>query len=233
MSGAPVVAPLISAIDYFHEETLLRMSLINEALKKAQRQRSDIPSGAMPSAGGFDQRGPRPMRTQSIVLLVAGAAVLVVFSVVITVYLVNRNPGSAATPPVAATPTPLAPAVDLTAPPPVIVAPAIAVATPVAEAEPAVAETAAPAVTPAVAPIAIPPIAPAARQPELHIQLFVDAIRVMGVRSSGGESKVLMNDRVYRVNDIVDRALVLKLVKVEPELLTFTDPNGMVYTKSF
>jgi hypothetical protein len=26
---------------------------------------------------------------------------------------------------------------------------------------------------------------------------------------------------------------VLKLVKIEPELLTFTDPNGMVYTKSF
>jgi hypothetical protein len=210
------------------------MSLINEALKKAQRQRSDIPSGAMPSAGGFDQRGPRPMRTQSIVLLVAGAAVLVVFSVVITVYLVNRNPGSAATPPLAATPTPLPPAVDLDAPPPVIVAPAIAIAPPVVEAESAaVAGTAAPAAAPAVEPIAIPPIAPAARQPELHIQLFVDAIRVMGVRSSGGESKVLMNDRVYRVNDIVDRALVLKLVKVEPELLTFTDPNGMVYTKSF
>jgi hypothetical protein len=84
----------------------------------------------------------------------------------------------------------------------------------------------------AAAPIEIPPITPV-REPELHIQLFVDAIRVMGVRSSGGESKVLMNDRVYRVNDIVDRKLVLKLVKVEPELLTFTDPNGMVYTKSF
>lgn len=217
------------------------MSLINEALKKAQRQRSEIPSGAMPSAGGFEERGPRPMRTQSVVLLMAGAAVLVVFSVVITVYLVNRNPGSVATPPVATVASPAIPSVDLNAPPPVIVAPVIAAPviaapSPAAETQTRVVDVLTPAPASAAAapaPVAIPPITPAARQPELHIQLFVDAIRVMGVRSSGGESKVLMNDRVYRVNDIVDRALVLKLVKVEPELLTFTDPNGMVYTKSF
>ena len=208
------------------------MSLINEALKKAQRQRSDVPSGGMSSTGGFDQRGPRPMKTQSVVLLVAGAAVLVVFSVVITVYLVNRTPGTASTLPVATTTAPVTPAVDLNAPPPVIVAPVISIPPPASKVEAAPVETPAAEVV-AAAPVAIPPIAPAARQPELHIQLFVDAIRVMGVRSSGGESKVLMNDRVYRVNDIVDRALVLKLVKVEPELLTFTDPNGMVYTKSF
>ena len=213
------------------------MSLINEALKKAQRQRSEIPSGATPSAGGFEERGPRPMRTQSVVLLIAGAAVLVVFSVVITVYLVNRNPGSAVTPPIATVASPAIPSVDLNAPPPVIVAPVIAapvIAAPIpaAEAGTRVVDVLTP-VPAAPAPVEIPPITPAARQPELHIQLFVDAIRVMGIRSSGGESKVLMNDRVYRVNDIVDRTLVLKLVKVEPELLTFTDPNGVVYTKSF
>jgi len=217
------------------------MSLINEALKKAQRQRSEIPSGAMPSGGGFEERGPRPMRTQSVVLLIAGAAVLVVFSVVITVYLVNRNPGSVATPPIATVASPAIPPVDLNAPPPVIVAPVIAAPvvaapSPTAETETRVVDVLTPAsatATAAPAPVAIPPITPVAPQPELHIQLFVDAIRVMGIRSSGGESKVLMNDRVYRVNDIVDRALVLKLVKVEPELLTFTDPNGVVYTKSF
>src|SRR5688572_26671799 len=110
MCGAPVDGPPIWPTDYFQEEPILRMSLINEALKKAQRQRSDIPSGAMPSAGGFDQRERRPMRTQSVVLMIAGAAVLVVFSVVITVYLVNRAPGTAASPPVAAVPTPIAPA---------------------------------------------------------------------------------------------------------------------------
>lgn len=215
------------------------MSLINEALKKAQRQRSDQPSGEMNSGGRMQQRGG-PMKTQSVILIVAGAAVLVVFSVVITVYLLNRGPATVpATAPVVAAAKPI-PAVDLNAPSPVIVAPAIAVPAPVAEksvvatppiAEPSSAPSAA-APTPSLAPVEIPPVT-TAHQPELHIQLYVDAIRVMGIRSGGGESKVLMNDRVYRVNDIVDRALVLKLVKIEPELLTFTDPNGVVYTKSF
>ena len=208
------------------------MSLINEALKKAQRQRSDQPPGMMSSAERMEHHD-RPARTQSIVLLVAGAAVLVVFSVVVTVYLLNRTP-VATTPVLADNPTSTgatAPhsAVDLAAPSPVIVAPMIAVPAPAREQAPAAAPT--PTVATA-APIEIPPITPV-RQPELHIQLWVDAIHVTGVRYSGGENKVLMNDRVYRVNDIVDRALVLKLVKVEPELLTFTDPNGMVYTKSF
>lgn len=214
------------------------MSLINEALKKAQRQRSDTPPGMMPNTGGFEPRANQPKRTQTLVLLVAGAAVLVVFSVVITVYLVNRtsDPVTAA-PVIATTPAPVAP-VDLDAPSPVIVAPLITIPAPaeapsVVEAAPVEDEVAAPVETVAAAPIAIPPISPAARQPELHIQLFVDAIRVMGIRSSGGESKVLMNDRVYRVNDIVDRTLALKLIKVDPEMLTFSDPNGMIYTKSF
>ena len=212
------------------------MSLINEALKKAQRQRSDTPPGMMANSGGFDSRSNQPRRTQSLILLIAGAAVLVVFSVVITVYLVNRAPAPVtAAPIIAATSAPATPA-DLDAPSPVIVAPLITIPIP-AEAspvvEPAPVADAASVEAVAAAPIAIPPISPAARQPELHIQLFVDAIRVMGIRSSGGESKVLMNDRVYRVNDIVDRTLALKLVKVDPEMLTFADPNGMIYTKSF
>ena len=220
------------------------MSLINEALKKAQRQRSDEPAG-MAYATERGEPRPQPKTTQTIVLIAAGAAVLVVFSVVITVYLLNRTP-VAATPPLAVAATAKTPPVaDVSAPSPVIVPPVItpppvpAETKAAVEATPAVVAATAPT-TPApaptvaaAAPIAIPPIAPAERQPELQIQLFVDSIRVMGIRSQGGESKVMMNDRVYRVNDIVDRTHALKLVKVEPELLTFTDPNGMVYTKPF
>src|SRR5690606_868706 len=99
------------------------MSLINEALKKAQRQRSDTPPGMTPNTGGFEPRGNQPKQTQSLILLIAGAAVLVVFSVVITVYLVNRTPAPVtAAPVIAATPTPSA---ILDAPSPVIVAPLI------------------------------------------------------------------------------------------------------------
>lgn len=231
------------------------MSLINEALKKAQRQRSDLPPGTTP-ADRMDHRG-RPMGSQTIVLIIAGAAILVVFSVLITVYLVNRG-SSAATPPVATVAPKASPAVDTSAPAAVIVPPAISVpipppvaekpvakAPPPVETAPAAAEIIPPPLTSALpgaatttasvavaAPVPIPPVTTAA-QPELKIQLFVDTIRVMGIRSSGGESKVLMNDRVFRVNDIVERTLGLKLIKVEPELLTFSDANGIIYTKQF
>jgi hypothetical protein len=202
------------------------MSLINEALKKAQRERSSTPAGVINTEGGSEQRGSPPRRTQSVILIGAGAAVLVVFSVILTVYFLN--PAAPTTAPIVSAVEPITPG-GLDAPSPVIAVPVISVPISPVEQSPV---AAAPEPVVAAAPIEIPPITPV-REPELHIQLFVDAIRVMGVRSSGGESKVLMNDRVYRVNDIVDRKLALKLVKVEPELLTFTDPNGMVYTKSF
>jgi hypothetical protein len=40
-----------------------------------------------------------------------------------------------------------------------------------------------------------------------------------------------MNDRVYRLNDFVDRALGVRLTKVTRESLTFTDANGVTYVK--
>jgi hypothetical protein len=41
-----------------------------------------------------------------------------------------------------------------------------------------------------------------------------------------------MNDRVYRVNDLVDRNLGVRLTKVESGRLTFTDASGAVYSKN-
>ena len=70
-------------------------------------------------------------------------------------------------------------------------------------------------------------------KPDERIHQYVEAIHVTGIRSSGNESKVLMNDRVYRVNDIVDRTLGIRLTKVSPDSLTFTDANGVTYVKYF
>ncbi len=83
--------------------------------------------------------------------------------------------------------------------------------------------------------IAAAPPAPAATAPkhDERVNQFVDAIRVAGIRSSGTESRVLMNDRVFRVNEIVERNFGLRLTKVEPNTLTFTDANGAVYVKNF
>jgi len=74
--------------------------------------------------------------------------------------------------------------------------------------------------------------APVAR-PDARAQAFVDALRVTGIRASGSDSKVLMNDRVFRLNDIVERTLGLRLTGVAADRLSFTDPNGLVYTRNF
>src|SRR5688572_20182172 len=69
------------------------MSLINEALKKAQRQRLDggaeSADPSSPTSERVVRRG-KPQSTNSVVLLASAGLVLVVLSVVFTVYLVNR-----------------------------------------------------------------------------------------------------------------------------------------------
>lgn len=251
------------------------MSLINDALKKAQRMRAEPAPTGDPgpgaSAGRIHKRS-QAMRTQTIVLLAAAAAVLIVFSVVLTAYWFSRPPATKPAPSVAnkpATPsvsTP-APTVVVPIPPPTVVekvpesipsstaAPAAdtlpsaaaPVATDSASSAPSAASGVALAELPPVKPSvatepasassapSVPPISPrpAVSGPDPRVQAFVDAVRVTGIRSSGAESKVLMNDRVYRVNDIVDRALGVKLIKVEADKLTFADSAGQNYTKGF
>lgn len=61
----------------------------------------------------------------------------------------------------------------------------------------------------------------------------MDTLRIAGVKAGGAESRVLMNDRVYRLNDIVERTLGIRLIKVETNSLTFSDANGVTYVKFF
>jgi hypothetical protein len=41
-----------------------------------------------------------------------------------------------------------------------------------------------------------------------------------------------MNNRVYRLNDMIDYDLGVKLTGVSTTTLTFMDENGVVYTRS-
>jgi len=68
---------------------------------------------------------------------------------------------------------------------------------------------------------------------DARIQTYIDALRVTGIRASGTDSKVLMNDRVFRVNDIVERSLGLRLTGVAADRLSFTDENGLVLHAQF
>ncbi len=219
------------------------MSLISEALKKAQRARTS--ESAAPSSGGGISRHSRSPATQPIVWVVAGAAVVVSLAVVTTVFLLRPTAPALSQAKAAAAPA-AANTASATTASPVVAAP---IATPAPKSPEPVPDIVATAPKPAAptSPSSRPATAPSGRlppsvplpvpagdaRPDLRIQTFVDAIKVAGIRSSGAESKVLMNDHVYRMNDIVDRSLNLRLVDVQTDSLTFVDENNVVYVKNF
>lgn len=256
------------------------MSLINDALKKAQKQRTGEapPLASMPSIGGESPgriaKRAKPAGFNALLLrlgLGAGALLLVV---VIGAYFAFRSPRAetagptppsvapaTATPPPtaaaastkpAAAPTfnlPISPVAQppdeprhvaqgeggparpaATATPPVTPKPAVA---PVLKPSP---PAALPAATPAAASASLP--APAAPVPAVakmdnKAVAYIENLRIAGIRASATDSKVLMNDRVYRIGDIVEHELGLKLIAITSSSMTFEDERGARYTRNF
>ncbi|MBI3886970.1 MAG: hypothetical protein HY302_14770 [Opitutae bacterium] len=218
------------------------MSLINDALKKAQRQRSTDSAPPLPSAAaanpppGKVAKRAKPLTFQSQVVRMAatvlGLGLLLIGGVLYWQWKsysseplalsAPKSPAKVAMQPAAPAPsaaTALEPAKE---PGPGAVAATFAVPT-VSSPAVASAETAEPV-----------PAAPTGRaRPDPKILAYIDTLRITGIRAAGGDSKVLMNDRVFRVNDVVDHMLGLKLTGVAAEALTFEDERGVVYTRNF
>lgn len=228
------------------------MSLINDALKKAQKQRTgEAPADyrAMPAIGGesatrISERA-KPSGNNSLFLklgLGAGGLIVLVVAGVFFLRSSHNPPSPPATvvQPVANTPTPppAAPPV-MAASTPVVTEPSVNFVLPVA---PAPAPKAAPKAEPktvVAAPVETPtpaaaekPAGPPAKIDSKGIN-YIEGLHVAGIRASGNDSKVLMNDRVYRVGDIVEHDLDLKLVGITASSLTFEDDNGARYTRNF
>lgn len=112
---------------------------------------------------------------------------------------------------------------------------------------PAVAPAAAPAAEPATVAVAVtPPANPAPAissatakpagpaEPSEQMVKAIEGFRIMGIRAAGGaDAKVLMNDRVFRIGDLVDRALGIRLTAATANSLTFQDNSGATYTRNF
>jgi hypothetical protein len=103
---------------------------------------------------------------------------------------------------------------------------------PVAVVRPAVVAAVAPTAAPTPRPVATAPATAPQNRNEL-IQGIVDRYRVSGVRAAGADSKALVDGHVYKINEVIDRTIGLKLVKVEADHLTFVDAQGDTYLKSF
>jgi hypothetical protein len=249
------------------------MSLINEALKKAQRQRtlnnaplSSAPTGVA-AAAVTTHVAIATRRRSSLAPIWFGLGLLVI-GVVSTVLIMRYGFSDSSSPAVTSASAPaLSPAPATTpAAAPASVAAAAAVPTGInAIPEPSITFTLplpAPAPTPAptpaapapaaseiIAPAPLAPVAPAPVAPvptpvtpvpvtalsdserEARIYAFLSEIRLTGVRGIDREARVLMNEKVFRLNDTVDAGLGLRLSGVRPGLLLFTDAQGRTYEK--
>jgi hypothetical protein len=230
------------------------MSLISDALKKAQRQRTvEAPGGEGPRV--IIRRGSTPAAKQ--IFFVAGGVVVVVVAVAI-VAVVKLRPSEEEI----AARVALATAKAKSAPPaknatsePAGPAPAVVPAAdpgakaPAADASPVVVLKI-PTSGGNAAPGPAAPIAPAPERPALvgagsptagaarpaasgSLQDYIDTLRVTGwsVGTTPADSKVMINDKVYRINDVVDRALGLKLTDVKSDRITLSDERGGTYVR--
>jgi len=228
------------------------MSLINEALKKAQRQRMEGPVAVPGPADGTVAASPvstvkrcPPMLARPQVLLISGCVVVLLMGGVLAfLFLISDSPlptpiksPIAAVQPVKPT-TPASAPTTTTTPAVTVTLPSIksidVVATPPAASVPA---TSAPA-SMQIAPVQAtpkpggPPAVPTVPTANPKVYEFLDTLRIAGIRVSATDPKIIMNDRVFRINDVVDRNTQLRLTKVDSSMLTFIDASGYEYQKS-
>ncbi|HET7534907.1 MAG TPA: hypothetical protein VFJ90_00535 [Candidatus Didemnitutus sp.] len=252
------------------------MSLINDALKKAQRQQTggaEAPAPVESSSGGHAprvERREKPADFRSQVLVLGGVSAGLLLALIVGAFFWWRSSNSSESVPtqqVAHVSAPTAPTAKPAQPEPKPEpakpesAPASSTAAtssatntsapqftlplaPQTPAQPA-STPAAPAVnnasqvavqlpaTTSAAEMPKPVAAPDRPKPTAPMVKLIDGFRVTGIRASGGESKVLMNDRVYRVGDTVDVEQGIKLTGVAQGALTFEDSRGAVYTRNF
>jgi hypothetical protein len=214
------------------------MSLISDALKKAQRQRTIEAGGGADGPRIVVRRGSDPSKQ---VFLIAGALVLVVVAAAVFVVLKLRPSEeeiAARVTAEAAKAREAAAAKVVASPPAASPAPGKAGdTTPLIVLNvPSSGQAAAPLAPPPERPVLVPPAAPAAPPPGAPspaLQDYVETLRITGWSAAGApaERKVMINERVYRINDVVDRALGLKLVEIQSDGITFADERGGTYPR--
>ena len=226
------------------------MSLINDALKKAQKQRTGeaLPLASMPSIGGESAtriaKRAKPAGFNSLLIrlgLGAGSLLLLVIASCIVLRHKPASPQSsgllpADAPQPATVQAPIASTTfNLPIAAPVSPAPesSAAPATPVVTKDPKpVATVAATPAPPAPTTVPVKPAGPSLKLDNKAIN-YIESLRIAGIRASATDSKVLMSDRVYRVGDIVEHEMGLKLIAITSGSLTFEDERGARYTRTF
>lgn len=221
------------------------MSLINQALRKAQNQRT--PTHA--TTGGEQASAPRPhYPTNSnqpglLIGLVAGIALLIGLVAGLTIVVHRKDPAPVAQqavtlPAPAKQIAPAKPAIQpLAAPTPAPTQPLeqdspsvlndLRLARVAAEAKAAADATSAKQVEAAKQLAATK----AAAKPSQDIIQWLGKSKISGVRLSTSGNKVILNNKAYSVGETVNVGLGLKVLIIQEKRILFIDPNGKKYLK--
>ena len=65
------------------------------------------------------------------------------------------------------------------------------------------------------------------------IAAYLDSLYVEAVRSAGRNSKVVLNNKVYRPNSMVSSEFNLRVLEIHPQEIIFVDVAGTQYIKYF
>jgi len=228
------------------------MSLINEALKKAQSDRPHAPKHLVASQlGGAGHPPPAPRKRNYLWGFLMSVIIVGLFSAGMSTFLVyyilgDEKPAAEAAQakPVAAQVAQVEPVAEPlpaeAAPEPAPVPEKVSTPTGGTQAEPVLKEAPVtkaappPAVTPEVPPSATPP-PPGPTNPAVWARL--QELEIRGIM--GGGTKVLVFDlstgktKSFVEGDLVDGPLGLQIVTLKPNAIVFKDYDGFEYTKSF
>jgi len=221
------------------------MSLINQALRKAQQQRTPSRPATAADHASASPTNYRGNSNQSGLLigLVAGIALLIGLVAGLTIVVLRIDPASvtqqAAT--LSAPVKQIAPATPVIQP---LAPPTPAPTQPLEQGSPSVlndlrlARVAAEAKAAADATSAKQVEAAkqlaatkAAAKPSQDIIQWLGKSKISGVRLSTSGNKVILNNKAYSVGETVNLGLGLKVLIIQEKRILFIDPNGKKYLK--
>jgi len=220
------------------------MSLINEALRKAQNQRKQAPGLGDETHMGHQPANyaDPPNRFGLMVVLGLCSIILLGFVVGLTIVVMSKyapktvqqpTPPKTENLPAPQTTSPMETArIDQTFIQPV-------------EPLPESASTIAPEATPQIPKNVEVPLdktiaetieAPAPEpepMPNQEISKWLEQSKISGVRITRSSSKVILNNKAFVKGDHVNLSLGLSVLEIEPERIIFIDANGVEYLKLF
>ena len=221
------------------------MSLINQALRKAQQQRTPSRPATAADHASASPTNYRGNSNQSGLLigLVAGIALLIGLVAGLTIVVLRKDPAPV-TQQAATLPAPvkqIAPATPVIQP---LAPPTPAPTQPLEQGSPSVlndlrlARMAAEAKAAADATSAKQVEAAkqlaatkAAAKPSQEIIQWLGKSKISGVRLSTSGNKVILNNKAYSVGETVNLGLGLKVLIIQEKRILFIDPNGKKYLK--